>query len=88
MADSGILGLKEYAQAQVYAQMYRFAWCLFHNVKEPEKLLIKNDLIQTINNLNEPNDTRNFMISTVEDAYLDKPKYANYFSMVNRNNPN
>lgn len=85
MTDSGI---KEYAHALVYAQMYRFAWVLFHHVKEQEKLLIKKDLIQTINSLHEPEHTRIFMISTVEDAYLDKPKYANYFSMVDRNNPN
>ncbi len=85
MTDSGI---KEYAHAQVYAQIYRFAWVLFHDVKEQEKLLIKKDLIQTIYSLNEPEHTRIFMISTVEDAYLNKPKYANYFSMVDRNNPN
>lgn len=88
MTDSGISGIKEYAHAQIYAQMYRFAWGLFHNVKEPEKLLIKNDLIQTINNLNEPEHTRIFMVSTVKDAYFEQPKYANYFSMVVRNNPN
>ncbi|MBD2518523.1 hypothetical protein H6G93_26850 [Nostoc sp. FACHB-973] len=88
MTDSEIPGVKEYAQAQVYAEMYRFAWSLFHDVKEQQKLLIKKDLIQTINNLDEPEDTRIFMTSTLEDAYLNKPKYTNYSSMLYRNNPN